>query len=173
MTNILAIIPGYDYNFKLYDFLRITRESSKSPLYVSLNKTYGALVEQFLHDGVDVSKFHFIDGITSSIFNPKKIGNCIFLPTKYNLKMLHSVIINTVNLFHLDTILFNSLSSLLIYYTDEEIVSFVKSLIKSLPATCPIVFICLENDMKSNAITEIRNIVDSIYGVRPYDIQNL
>ena len=164
MVNILAVISDTLYASKICEIVKDSEEISLKTLYVSLNKTYHSLVEEFSDAKIDLNKFVFIDTITATIIEPKPVDNCVFLPKANDVKRLYSEIIRLVKHGGIDMLIFDSISSFTVYNNTEEILHFLTTLIGALSVLgCSSLFTCLSEDENSHIIKQIRMRIDKSY----------
>ena len=164
MTNILAVISDSAYASKIHQITQDAEDTSTKTLYVSLNKSYKSLMQSFLRDGRDLTKFFFIDTITATVIVPKPVPNCTYLPSADNVKALYKGIIKAVKANDIDMVIFDSLSSLTTYRNFDEIAHFVTTLLGSLSLLdCSAVFTCLKSDEESKLIHHMKMKVDKSY----------
>ena len=164
MVNILAIVSDSLYQSKIYQIIKDAEKTSPMTIYVSLNKTYKSLLKSFENDGIDISRFYFIDTITSTLVPTKDTDNCTFLDGPDNVKALYSGIIKAVKMKNADVLIFDSLSSLTTYKNVDEIIHFVTTLLGSLSLLyCSAVFTCLNTDQETQLIRHMKMKVDKHY----------
>jgi archaellum biogenesis ATPase FlaH len=161
MTNMLIQLSDYQYSAEVYKLVKEAESAAKKTLYVSLNKTYKSLVEQFKSDGIDPSKFVFVDTITATIIPAKNRDDCAFLDSPDDVKALYAGIIKMVKTHDAEMVIFDSLSALTTYKNIDEIERFVTVLLGSLSLlNCPAAFTCLKIDIDKPLIQHIRMKVD-------------
>ena len=161
MTSMLVLLVDYNYASSIYRLVKEAQDSSRMTLYVSLNKTYKALSTGFSEDGLDMSKFVFIDTITATIMPAKSSKDCVFLNAPNDVKNLYAGIVKMVKTCDVEMVLFDSLSSLTTYQNFDEVEHFVTTLLGSLSLlNCPAAFTCLKSDENNPLIQHIKMKVD-------------
>jgi len=164
MVNILAIISDMMYSSKIDNIINDVIGTNEKILYVSLNKSYKSLLEQFRASNINLNKFIFIDTITASVIDPKPVKNCVYVSSPDNVKDIYSAIIKTVKKENVDALIFDSLSSLTTYKDGKEIIHFMTTLLGSLSLLdCSAVFTCLKSDEDTTLIRHVKMKVDKSY----------
>lgn len=127
--------------------------------YVTLSKPYHALVKHFKFRKIDAKRFFFIDCITKSVIKrPKKVKNCVFVPNLTDLKKTLRKILQSKKF---DILIFDSLSSLLVYEKEQPAAKFLHELsvmIKCLKRKA--IFIILEKDVEKSVIKHFGMLTD-------------
>ena len=171
MVTVLAIIETHGYTAKLRRIVRDAVETGHSVLYVSLNKTYDSLVGQFTADKLALGRFTFIDAITPEVLKPKPQPNCLYVPLTSGIKRLEDAIGETVRKRKISLVVFDSLSSLIIYQDMRAIVQFVSRIIATLSAlNCSAVLTCLDSDEDSFLVQHVRMMVDTVTQLRQPEV---
>ena len=121
------IIPSGRYNEII---TRIPKQFSEERVcYITLNKTYNSLKDLFGKENVDLKNIVFIDAITSSISKVENTDDCYFVSSPQALTEL-SIVINEFLQHKFDYIIFDSLTTLLIYHRAEEpIIRFISNIV--------------------------------------------
>ncbi len=164
MVNILLIISPYLYSSKIFETMEELKETDSSIFYVSLNKTYKSLIEDFRKSKLDLGKIIFLDAISSTVIEPKPVDNCVFVSSPDNLKEIYSKIIATVKSRKVDFLIFDSLSSLTTYQDFGSLLNFVTTLLASLSLlNCSAIFTSLKTDEDTPLIQHVKMKVDKSY----------
>jgi len=110
--NTLLLVPGIKYDNIIVNVVK--QLNDKKTCYITLNKTYDALLELLKTKNINTEKFVFIDGITKNVRNISDTNNCHFIDPPSNLSDLSRNIYELLrNRF--DYIIFDSLSNLFTY----------------------------------------------------------
>jgi archaellum biogenesis ATPase FlaH len=160
----LMVIPSVDYNDAILEIsLQLSTNFSKVA-YISLNKLINPLKRSLQEKGVDIQKLFFIDGITkTAIPVPPEDVNGIFLPAPNDLTKLSIALTKVMQSYDPDVILFDSLSTLLIYEDSSVITQFVYSIINKVHAYgIKVVFTCLDGEKERQLVNNMSLIVDKI-----------
>lgn len=132
--------------------------------YISLNKLITPLKRSMQDSGIDIHKIYFIDGITkTAIPNPPEDVNNIFLPAPNDLTKLGIAMTKVMQSYDPDVLIFDSLSTLLIYEDPNIVTQFVYSIINKVRAYgIKVVFTCLNGEKEKQLINNMSLIVDKI-----------
>ena len=162
MVNILVLIPDSAYMLKINYIMKEASNVDGRILYITLNKTYRALDQQFKAAGIDV--VHYIDGISSSFLGPStEFGECTFFSITIGLDDLHDLVVRLVKEHAITLVIFDSLSSLAVYRKAEDIMRFVPRLIASLSLlNCSAILTVLVNDEYRPEIGHVKMSVDKV-----------
>lgn len=167
MTNILAIMSNTSYSAGISELIQDSANSSRNTLFISLNKTFKSLQNDLSSDGIDLSKFIFIDTITATLVTPSPQQNVVFIKSPDDIKVMYSSIIRTVKKNSIELVLFDSLSSLTTYNNFDDVLRFVTTLLASLSLlNCPAVFTCLKSDEDTPLIKQVKMRVDKTMELR-------
>ncbi len=95
-------------------------------VYVTLNKPYKT-VKRDLEKAVDMRMIIFIDGVTDTAGRPRKTDGCLFLPDMTSLTDMGIIIDQAIGSIPHESkfILFDSLSTLLIYNNTGSVAKFI------------------------------------------------
>jgi len=141
--NTLLLVPGIRYDNIVVNVVK--QLNNKKTCYITLNKTYDALIELLKTKNADIEKFVFMDGITKNVRNISNMDNCFFIDPPSNLTDLSRNIYELLkNGF--DYIIFDSLSNLFAYQKENAIEYFVQNLINILEeSNCKGIFFALKD----------------------------
>lgn len=161
---VVVIIPNEKYNQYIIDIAQELGLPYNAICYVSLNKLYNALSRGMDAHDINKKKFFFIDGITRSVTpEPPEFDNCVYITSSSALTELSLSISQAISTNVFQCMLFDSLSTLLIYNKSEVVTQFVHDQMgKVMGANCVAVFTCLEGDTKSDLIKNLGMFVDDI-----------
>lgn len=135
----------------------------RSIFYLSLNKTYDALIKSLENNKIDTSKFFFIDAVTKPMKSIKEPDNCIFVSSISAIGELSISITKVLENGKFESFIFDSLSTMLIYHDAATITKFIHNLITKLnELNCTAVFTCLEGDSNSPLIKDLGMLVDEV-----------
>lgn len=173
---VLLTIQGEEYTKNIHYLAEYLSNKYPRILYVSLNELYSNLVLSLKDSKVDVKKFYFIDAITTSAeTNVQKKDNCTFVVSPNALVELSLAISSAIEEQKPRAVLFDSISTLLIYENPKTVVKFVHSLIgKIRAASTDAFFTALEGDAKTPAIEDLGMFVDEFMSMdkfRMYKIE--
>ncbi len=103
-------------------------------LYVTVNKSYSVLADKFKSEGIDFSKWFFIDCISSSLFMTEKpSSNCLYLSSPSALVDLAMAIDDKMD--NTSVIIIDNISGLLVYDGNVPVMQFLNSLMSKVRRT--------------------------------------
>ncbi len=138
--------------------------SGEKVCFVSLGRTYDAVLEDMRQAGISPQDSFVLDCVTSPFSQSDKPPEHVtFIPSPDALTDLNIAIIETLKNENCGILVFDSLSTLLTY-RDGPLVArftdFVVGKVRELKARA--IFTCLENDSKTQAISEITIHMDRV-----------
>ena len=160
----VVVIPNSVYTKRIVDLIKYFHNNYSATCYVNLNKITKNLLETMKTEKIDSKKFLFVDGITKSVVqNPTDIENCFYISSSQALTEM-SIVINKVLSFHkYDGMIFDSISTLLIYNKSDVVSKFIHHLINKIRASnTTTIFTALEADTSSDIMKEIGMFVDNV-----------
>ncbi|MEK6958157.1 MAG: ATPase domain-containing protein [archaeon] len=171
----MVIIPNREYAMGIDAVLRRVNRDFERIAYINLNEIYDNLISHLKSMDVDLKKFFFIDAITISSYGEvKERDNCIFVSNPNALIELSLAITQALNLHKPDAIIFDSISTLLIYEDEGTVTKFVHSLIGKIKAAgVASYFTALEGDSNSEAIKDLGMFVDSVLTLTEFQLGEL
>lgn len=141
----LVVTGGIDSSS---DVLYSATQKFNKICYVTINKPYHTFSTFFKVNGIDPQKVFFIDGVTkTTIKNPKKDRQVLFVPPADYFKSIEKAIRKVLQQQHPDLLIFDSLSSLLIFEQEATVIRFshgLAAMVKGFQNKS--VFIVLEKD---------------------------
>jgi len=143
--------------------------------YISLNELYDTLQSNLKANKVDVDRMIFVDAITRTAQTRiQKTSNCTFVTSPNDLVELSLAITDVLNKGNVDALLFDSLSTLLIYEKEKTATKFIHSLIGKIKAVGgDSVLTALEGDANREAIRNLQMFVDEVLTMSQFQINNL
>lgn len=157
----LMIIPSEKYNELIS---KVPKQlSGKKICYITLNKTYNALKETLEKEDDEILKnIVFIDAITKSIGKAENTDDCYFVSSPQALTEL-SVVIYEFLKYKFDYIIFDSLTTLLIYQKSEEpVIKFISNIANKIKTSgSKGIFYVLKTDEHKLMIQEASMIIDN------------
>jgi len=159
--NILLLIPGADYNSEIISIAKQLEGSSIC--YVTLNKTYKALQENFKKNKIDLKNIVFIDCISMTIIKkPPLEKNCYYVSSPGALTEV-SIVIGKFLKYNFNYIIFDSLNSLLVYQKKAPVAKFVSGLVNKVKSTkTRAIFYALSSEEQFNLIKDAGMFVDKV-----------
>jgi KaiC/GvpD/RAD55 family RecA-like ATPase len=160
---LVLIMPEDDYIERLMNVVKQLTHLDGSICYISLNRPYDSLKETFEHGGLDLKDIYFIDAITQTAKIPSTCKECEFVSSPGALTELSVSISKVMDEGKHKFLLFDSLSTLLVYESDTTIAKFVHFLMaKVRVAGCGALFTCLNQDADSVLIKDINMFADRV-----------
>jgi len=156
------VIPNEQYSKIIIDVAKQLARNHKQICYVSINKLYDPLVKGLAANKVDVGKFFFIDCISRGVMRtPNKIENCEFLSSPQALTEMHISISKNLKAKKSEALLFDSLSTLLVYEREVLVIRFVHGLIGAVRGVGSKAFLTvLEGDTRGELVKSLGMFTD-------------
>lgn len=159
----LLILENRNYDKGISILLKKMAYDYEKNMYVALNETIEEMENRFYEEKIEKKKFVIIDTLTlgSKNVNQKKYENCIFVASPNALIELSLAIMQGINNWKAKAILFDSISTLLIYENEKTVSRFVRSIIGKIRASgIDAYFTVLAGDSKKDVIKELRPFFD-------------
>jgi len=152
------------YNIEIIRQLIIEKHSI---LVVTTNQPYSTLVKNYENCGLDLSRIWFVDAITKSALGriPQEANNCRFVKNPANITDLGIVISDVLNNFpdEKPCILFDSISTMLIYISSINISKFLHFITNKLKLlNSPGIFLAADKSLDPLLMTQIVTFVDEV-----------
>ncbi len=160
----VLVLPNKEYSRMILETTKYLSSNYPRVCYVSLNRMYSTLAESLSRAKINTNNFLFIDALTQAATTKKpKESNCIYINSVAALTELGIAISGALKTGKFDAILFDSLSTLLIYNKSTVVGEFTHSLINKIRAlNVTAVFTALEEDTESELLKKIGMSVDGI-----------
>lgn len=158
---VVFVIPVAKYSDCINEITSSVTEASKNIIYVTLNKPYKVLADSFSKQGIDLGKIHFIDGISGTV---KADDNCkvTFVASPKALTELSIEITESMK-DGIDAIIFDSVSTLLVYEEASTVVKFMHSLIAKIrESNKNCIITSLLDDADKSLLKDIGMFVDKV-----------
>ncbi len=126
---ILVLLDEGHYLSKLQELISSVETAGTRICYLCLSKPYKDTVEELRSEGIDTGDFFFIDVLSSHYGPPTPAEDCKFISSPSDLDEIRSAIIDSVERRNCSAIVFDTISTLLIYQQTSSIVSFANNLI--------------------------------------------
>lgn len=158
---ILLVIPSTTYNEAVLDVVKQVSEADRI-CYISMNKTLKSLRESFGKNNINDDKFFYIDCITKTMRNVEDEENCIFCHSPNDLTEI-GLAVSKAQARKPNIIIFDSLSTLLVYHDDLIATKFAQSLINKIRESgmCGI-FTILEKDKDATMSKNMGMMMDKV-----------
>jgi len=156
---ILFVISNKDYDSKIRDIVSSASSHYNRVCYVSLNKPYSTVLASLRKYGIDTRKFFFVECTGSSDKNSQAVS----VSSPKALTEMSITISKVLELGRIEALIFDSLSTLLVYEQPSTVVKFTHSLISMLRAKKASGFLtCLESSASSEILKDISMFADSV-----------
>ena len=150
---LLSVFSSEYYNKLIINIMQ--NLTDEKICYVTLNRSSDSLVRNFKSNSINTENIFFIDAITKiAIPNPPASDNCIFVPSPDDLTKLGIAITQVLQTFDPECLIFDSLSTLLVYSDLSVVSQFVHSVVNKINAYAMSgVFLCLYGEKEKQTVT--------------------
>lgn len=125
---VLIVLPKAKYATQLINVIKAVDASSKKICYISLNKPYKSIIDVLKKNSLNLAKYFFIDVLTSTVETPAPAKNCEFVQSPSALTDISLAFTKAVHEKACDNVLFDTISTLSIYQSIDEIIKFTQTL---------------------------------------------
>jgi hypothetical protein len=126
---VLVLMSEKEYFQRLAELISSVEKTDSMICYVCLSKPYTDVVEDLRERGIKTEKFIFIDVLSSHYMAPELKENCIFVSSPSNLNDIRKAVIKAVDEKGCSTVIFDTISTLLVYQQSHSIVKFTNELV--------------------------------------------
>jgi hypothetical protein len=126
---LLILLEEKEYAAKLQEVIKSVEKTKTRICYVCLSKPYLDVMEDIKKQGLNPKDFFFIDVLSSHYREQEPADNCIFVSAPTNLATIRIAIKKAVEEKECSVILFDTISTLLIYQETSSIVKFTHSIL--------------------------------------------
>lgn len=161
---VAVIFPVKDYPDQINELVKVLEKDYNKILYVSLNRLYNPLKRKLTQLGVNTSKFVFVDCVTkTAVPQPEETADCIYTSAPNALTEISIAITKSIQTYYPDIVLFDSLSTLLIYENVMTSSQFVHSLTNKMNAFgVNILFTILDGDKEQPLVKDLNMLLDHV-----------
>jgi len=168
--NIVLIIPNEKYPDAVLSVTEELLSLEGDFLYVSVNKPCNDILKPF-EKKRQAEKFYCIDCIsrtfspahTAKLEQEKSLSKFYFIDNPHSLTQLGLAITKMLENKKIKQLLFDSISTLLIYSEEKEVMKFIHHIMSKVRETeCKAVFTSLKEDVSSMLVKEITLFADAI-----------
>jgi predicted PP-loop superfamily ATPase len=121
---LLILLEEKEYSNKLQEIIKSVEKTKTKICYVCLSKPYRDVVEDIRKQGLNADDFFFVDVLSSHYREQEPVDNCIFVSSPTNLVAVTDAIRKAVDEKKCSVILFDTISTLLVYQETSSIVKF-------------------------------------------------
>lgn len=158
---IMVMVPSESYNDVLIGAMKSF--SGKSVCYVTLNKTAEAIKEMLKKKKIKTKDVVFIDGITKTIRQVADSSDGIYYVASPAAMTDISILINRMLKHDFEYLIFDSLTSLLVYESKAPVAKFVSALTNNIRASkTRAAFFALAVKEQSTLLAEAGMFVDRV-----------
>ncbi|MEM2138670.1 MAG: hypothetical protein QXM96_00790 [Candidatus Woesearchaeota archaeon] len=126
---LLLISSKLNYSENIIQIIKESNNISNSIGYITLNKPFTKITSDLGKIGIDKDKFFFVDAITSTVMAPPIVSNCIFVSSPSALTEISVSFSSLVQEKNVDLIIFDTISTLIIYQDIGQVIKFAHNLI--------------------------------------------
>ena len=158
------LIPNKIYQEKLIEIIKnATQEFKGRLLYISLNKPAEKIIETLKKNNIDAGRLLFIDAVTKDIQADISDHGITYIASPKNFAQFNAELDRILEKDKPQCIIFDSLSTMLLYQPDLSIVKFTHDLItKLIVAHACGKFTCLTEDVNSTLIKDVSMFADDV-----------
>jgi len=125
---VVFVVSDKDYTLRLKDIISSASSRYNRICFVSLSKPYDIISDSLKAHGIDLRKLFFI-----SAGNPSKAeGQVVYISSPKALTELSITISKVIEMGEIEALIFDSLSTLLVYEQSSTVLKFAHSLISLL-----------------------------------------
>lgn len=158
---VILVIPNEKYAESIVEIARSLASDYKKICYVNLNRPYSTLINIFESQDIDSNRFFFIDGVTKKTDEAKKVHNCLYVDAPNALTQLSLGINKLFKTLKPEILLFDSISTILIYEKASTVTKFMHHLIGKIRSIdCIAIFTALEEGTISDLMKDLHMFTD-------------
>jgi len=153
---VLLSVGSKNYRSAVGSLLGLTKSFRKT-CYVTLNDPYDTIRPKAAPSTV------YIDCVTSTIKSPKTAEGVIYVSSPRALTEISIAITKAISGFKMDSLIFDSISALLVYEKSVNALKFIHSAILVLrSADVKTVFVVLKEDVSEELMKDLSMFVDKV-----------
>ena len=126
---LILLLEEKDYISKLSSIIKSIDGKKSKICYVCISKPYSYVLQDLKDNGIESHNFFFVDTMSSHYAAPEPTENCIFVDQPYDLPEITSAIKKAVVERGCKVIIFDTISSMLVYQKSFPIVKFTNCLV--------------------------------------------
>lgn len=158
--SVLVVAKAQDYMLEVVKIMRSLKNSRVC--FVSTNKGHSALTEIFRMSSIDTSKVFYIDCVTQSVLPVKDTKDCKYLSSPSALTEMEIELLKRFKAGD-EVFVIDSLSTFMIYQSEEKIARFVHNLIGNCKSKKKVLVILIsDGDRKSDLYNKVSVMVDEV-----------
>jgi len=126
---LLILLEEKDYMHRLEEIIKSVEKTNTKICYVCMSMPYADVTKNINENELGLENFFFIDVLTSHYGRPSPCGNCIFLSSPSDLSAIKDAITEAIERMKCSVILFDTISTMLIYQETHSILKFTNNLV--------------------------------------------
>jgi KaiC/GvpD/RAD55 family RecA-like ATPase len=159
-SSVLVVAKAQDYMLEVVKIARSLK--GQKVCFITTNKGYSALEETFKISSVDDSKFFFLDCVTRTVMKTKDTKYCKYVSSPSALTEIEIEASKRMKAGD-EIFVVDSLSTLMIYQSEEKIARFVHNLISNCKSNKrTLVILIADGDRKSDLYNKVSVMVDEV-----------
>lgn len=163
---VVFLIPSKIYQDGVLHVTKTIANRFSKILYICLNNPAERLIDTLNQKNIDAEKFLFIDAVTKKVKTNISGHNTSYISSPKNFEKFKNELNQIIEKEKLECIIFDSLSTMLIYQDDITVIRFAYDLITKIKvARGSGQFICLEEDIDSALVNGIAMFADKVVGI--------
>ena len=163
---VLSILESNNYNDTIVDTIKNIPKDA-NVVYITLNKTASSLESYLSKFGISTERFTIIDCITKTITDIKDTDRVIYLESPRSLSDLSFILTGVLKSKDHQYLIFDSLTTLMVYQDKPIVVRFVLNIVNRIRATtCKSILFAVNLKEHKDFLKEISIFVDHVINVR-------
>lgn len=159
---ILLLLPNKAYSEMIIEIAKIISVLNKKICYVTLNKPYKTLLEEFKKNKIDSSEFFFIDCVTKKAEDEGE-EQVVYVSSPKALTEINIVMKKVLSVGKIESTIFDSLSTLMVYEGSASVVRFAHSIVSMFRTLgSKGILISLKEDIQSELVKDLNMFVDKV-----------
>ena len=163
--NIITVVPHDGLRSRIIKDVRdVYRDEAKNKIcYITLNKPHTSLLEHLIEEKANISRWYFIDAITSTVVkNPKGPSNCAFVSSPTAFSEVLAKVDELLGSDEFGAMVFDSVCTL-ISFGHSETMDFLKKLSTRVSvANCEGVFMAFRTNINQENLNRLYAVADKI-----------
>ncbi|MFH1364926.1 MAG: hypothetical protein ABIH52_04735 [Candidatus Aenigmatarchaeota archaeon] len=160
---LILLIPNQNYADRINNIVEASTRAFNKICYTTTNRPYATLLASFEKRGIKTERIIFIDSATGSFKKIESKSKVIFISSPRALTEMNIEINKVIDKENVKQMLFDSLSTLLVYEQTSTVIKFSHSIISKLRSSnVKAVLTCLKDDMDSEIIKDLSMFVDKM-----------
>jgi len=163
---ILFILPNKTYKIELLNINKNIASWFSKVLYISLSKPAESVIETLRKNNIDTKKFLFVDAVTKGVKASISDGGITYITPPKNFEKFKAELNQIVEKEKIQCVIFDSLTTLLLYQDENIVIRFTHDLITKLTvAHTSGEFICVLDNVSDHFIDSIALFADEVVNI--------